>query len=64
MAKFKYYDGTNWVELLPTTGGTLSGALYFGDVYHRISQEDGSTITRAGGSTIVAPIGSGTLCYL
>ena len=30
------------------------------DAYHRISQEDGSTITRAGGQTIAVPVGYGT----
>lgn len=39
---------------------TLNGHLYYSDVYHRISQEDGSTITRAGGGTISLPVGSGS----
>lgn len=28
MASFKYYDGSSWVELLPTSGGDLTGHLY------------------------------------
>jgi len=31
MAKFKFYDGTQWVEVLSTTGGTLTGNLTIGN---------------------------------
>ena len=44
---------------LPLSGGTMTGAIQFGDAYHRISQEDGTTLTRAGGGTINLPATAG-----
>ena len=43
-----------------TTGDiTFNKKLFFEDPYHRISKEDGTTITRANGGTIAIPNGAG-----
>lgn len=53
-------DSSNYSSYaLPLSGGTMTGAIQFGDWQHRISQEDGTTITRAGGGTINVPALSG-----
>lgn len=39
-------------EVLPLSGGTLTGPLYYENTKHRISQEDGTTLTRYNGNTV------------